>query len=120
MVTDFLCFGIRDFWNPVDEGAEPMLALAKRYIENVSCPRMIDHGGRQQFMQQLVKDFRVDGIIIQRMKYCDLWGGESAMIEWDMRKNGTPCMVLEREYLMTSVGQTRTRVQAFLETIGSY
>ena len=120
VVTDFLCFGIRDFWNPVDEDAEPMLALAKRYIENVSCPRMIDHGGRQQFMQQLVKDFRVDGIIIQRMKYCDLWGGESAMIEWDMRKNGTPCMVLEREYLMTSVGQTRTRVQAFLETIGSY
>ena len=44
VVTDFLCFGIRDFWNPVDEDAEPMLALAKRYIENVSCPRMIDHG----------------------------------------------------------------------------
>lgn len=120
VVTDFLCFGIRDFWDLVEEDVEPMTALARRYIRNVSCPRMIDHGGRQQFMQQLVKDFRVDGIIIQRMKYCDLWGGEGAMIQWDMRKNGMPCMVLEREYLMTSVGQTRTRVQAFLETIGGY
>jgi len=120
VVTDFLCFGIRDFWDLVEEDVEPMTALARRYIRNVSCPRMIDHGGRQQFMQQLVKDFRVDGIIIQRMKYCDLWGGEGAMIQWDMRKNGMPCMVLEREYLMTSVGQTRTRIQAFLETIGSY
>jgi len=120
VVTDFLCFGIRDFWDPVEENEEPMTALARRYIQNVSCPRMIDHEGRQEFMQQLVKDFRVDGVIIQRMKYCDLWGGEGAMIQWDMRKNGTPCMVLEREYLMSSVGQMRTRVQAFLETIGSY
>jgi len=120
VVTDFLCFGIRDFWDPVDEDEEPMSALARRYIQNVSCPRMIDHEGRQEFMQQLVKEFRVDGIIIQRMKYCDLWGGEGAMVQWDMRRNGIPCMVLEREYLMTSVGQTRTRVQAFLETIGSY
>lgn len=120
VVTDFLCFGIRDFWDLVEEDVEPMTALARRYIRNVSSPRMIDHGGRQQFMQQLVKDFRVDGIIIQRMKYCDLWGGEGAMIQWDMRKNGMPCMVLEREYLMSSVGQTRTRVQAFLETIGGY
>ena len=120
VVADFLCFGIRDFWDPVEEDVEPMTALAKRYIRNVSCPRMIDHDGRQEFMEFLVSEYRVDGVIIQRMKYCDLWGGEGAMLQWDMRKNGTPCMVLEREYLMGSVGQTRTRVQAFLETIGSY
>ncbi len=118
VVTDFLCFGSRDFWDLVDEASEPMLALAKRYIENVSCPRMIDHPGRQKFIGALVKEFKVDGVIIQRMKYCDLWGGESAMIEWDMKKDGTPCIVLEREYLMSSTGQMRTRVQAFLETIG--
>ncbi len=120
VVTDFLCFGVRDFWELVEEDIEPMTALARRYIRNVSCPRMIDHDGRQEFMEFLIRDYGIDGVIIQRMKYCDLWGGEGAMIQWDMRKNGTPCMVLEREYLMSSVGQTRTRVQAFLETIASY
>ncbi len=120
VVTDFLCFGIRDFWDLVDEDAEPIPALAKRYLERVSCPRMIDHPRRQQFLMDLVKEYKVDGIIIQRMKYCDIWGGEGAMMEWDMKKESspTPYMVLEREYLMGAVGQMRTRVQAFLETIG--
>jgi bzd-type benzoyl-CoA reductase N subunit len=120
VVTDFLCFGVRDFWDLVDEDAEPIPALAKRYLERVSCPRMIDHPRRQQYLMDLVKEYKIDGIIIQRMKYCDIWGGEGAMMEWDMKKesNPTPYMVLEREYLMGAVGQMRTRVQAFLETIG--
>ena len=117
VVADFLCFGIRDFWDMTDEDDEPLAALAKRYVSNVSCPRMIDRPGRQQFVDDLVKDYRVDGVLLQRMKYCDLWGGECAMTQWDLAKNGTPCMILEREYLMGPVGQMRTRVQAFLETI---
>ena len=117
VVADFLCFGIRDFWDMTDEDDEPLAALAKRYVSNVSCPRMIDRPGRQQFLDDLVKDYRVDGVLLQRMKYCDLWGGECAMTQWDLAKNGTPCMILEREYLMGPVGQMRTRVQAFLETI---
>jgi benzoyl-CoA reductase/2-hydroxyglutaryl-CoA dehydratase subunit BcrC/BadD/HgdB len=53
------------------------------------------------------------------MKFCDTWGGESAMMEWAIRKekSPTPYMVLEREYLIGPIGQMRTRVQAFLETI---
>ncbi|MGB2798466.1 MAG: 2-hydroxyacyl-CoA dehydratase family protein [Dehalococcoidia bacterium] len=120
VVTDFMCFGVRDFWDLVDEDAEPISAMARRYLERVSCPRMIDHPRRQEFLMDLAKEFKVDGIIIQRMKYCDTWGGESAMMEWDIKKESspTPYMVLEREYLMGAVGQMRTRVQAFLETIG--
>lgn len=120
VVTDFLCFGVRDFWSPVEEDGDPLRALAKRYLERPSCPRMVDHPRRQQFLTDLARDFKVDGIIVQRMKYCDTWGGESAMMEWDLKKEGvaTPYMVLEREYMMGAVGQMRTRVQAFLETIG--
>jgi benzoyl-CoA reductase subunit C len=119
VVTDFLCYGTRDFWDLVDEDRDPIPALAKRYLERVSCPRMIDHPRRQEFMMDLAKQFKVDGIIVQRMKFCDTWGGESAMMEWAIRKekSPTPYMVLEREYLIGPIGQMRTRVQAFLETI---
>ena len=117
VVTDFQCFGVRDFWDSVDESSEPIPALAKRYIERISCPRMIDHPRRDSFIKDMVKEFKVDGIIVQRLKYCDCWGCEGAMIEWEAKKAGIPCMVLEREYLMIAVGQLRTRVQAFLETI---
>jgi len=119
VVTDFLCYGTRDFWDLVDEDRDPIPALAERYLESVSCPRMIDHPRRQKFMMDMARQFKVDGIIVQRMKFCDTWGGESAMMDWDIRKeeSPTPYMVLEREYLMGPVGQMRTRVQAFLETI---
>ena len=118
IVTDFLCSGTRDFWYSMDEDSEPIGALAKGYLERTSCPRMIGHGHRQEFVTSLAKDFHADGIIIQRMKYCDSWGGESAMMEWDMKKEDIPCMILEREYLSGSGGQLGTRVQAFLEIIG--
>jgi len=117
VVTDLLCFGVRAFWDLVDEDAEPIAALAKRYLERISCPRMMDVTRRLKFVRDLAEEFKTDGIIVQRMKYCDNWACESAMIQWQAKKDDTPYLILEREYLMTAVGQMRTRVQAFLETI---
>jgi benzoyl-CoA reductase/2-hydroxyglutaryl-CoA dehydratase subunit BcrC/BadD/HgdB len=117
VVIDLLCSGLRACWDLVDEDSEPIAALAKRYIERISCPRMVDYPRRQEFVKDLAKEFKVDGIIIQRLKYCDNWGCEGPMIQWQARDAGTPCMILEREYLMSAVGQMRTRIQAFLETI---
>jgi benzoyl-CoA reductase/2-hydroxyglutaryl-CoA dehydratase subunit BcrC/BadD/HgdB len=118
VVGDFLCFGTRDFWDLVDEDLPPIPALAKRYIERIACPRMVNYPARDQFVKALVKEFNADGIIVQRLMYCDNWGCEGARTRWEAKKNGVPCMVLEREYMMTAVGQMRTRVQAFIETIG--
>jgi benzoyl-CoA reductase subunit C len=117
VVTDNLCFGVRDFWDLVDEDSEPIAALAKRYMERPSCPRMLDRPRRDRFLKDMVKDFNVDGIIVQRLKYCDNWGGEGAMTSWKAKEAGIPCLLLEREHVLTGVGQMRTRVQAFLETI---
>ncbi len=118
VVGDFLCFGTRDFWDLVDEDSEPIPALAKRYIERIACPRMINYPARDQFIKDLVKEFKADGIIVQRLMNCDNWGCEGARTQWEAKKDGVPCMVLEREYMMGAVGQMRTRVQAFIQTIG--
>jgi len=118
VVTDALCFGLRGFWDLVDEDPEPIAALAKRYLQrSISCPRMVDYQQRLKFTEDLAEEFRVDGIIVQRMRMCDNWGCDSAMIEWRAKEGSTPCLILDREYIMTTVGQMRTRVQAFLETI---
>jgi len=118
VVSDFLCYGTRDFWDLVDEDSEPVVALAERYIERISCPRMVNYPARDEFVNNLVRDFNADGIIVQRLMYCDNWGCEGARTQWEAKKNGVPCMVLEREYVMSAIGQMRTRVQAFLETVG--
>ncbi|GAI94067.1 unnamed protein product, partial [marine sediment metagenome] len=84
VVTDLLCFGVRAFWDLVDEDSEPIAALARRYLERISCPRMVNYPQRDKFIKDLVKEFKVDGIILQRLKYCDAWGCESAMIQWEV------------------------------------
>jgi benzoyl-CoA reductase subunit C len=117
VVTDLLCFGLRAFWDLVDEDSEPIAALAKRYIERISCPRMIDYWRRLKFIKDLAKEFKADGIIVQRMQYCDGWTSDGAMIRWQAKEDSMPCLLLQREYMMSAVGQMRTRVQAFLETI---
>ena len=69
-------------------------------------------------MTAMVRDFNVDGVILERLAFCDLWGFEQFSIFNDFKKSGIPLLMLDREYTLGAVGQLRTRVQAFLETIG--
>jgi len=66
----------------------------------------------------MVRDFKVDGVILERLAFCDHWGFEQSTIENDLRESNIPFLILDREYILSGVGQLRTRVQAFLETLG--
>ena len=51
---------------------------------------------------------------------CDLHGIDSVMLERDFEREGIPVLVLEREYdSLADAGRIKTRVQAFLERIGT-
>lgn len=121
VVTDSLCLGSRILWVDVDEEAdEPLTALARYYVQKrPSCPRTFgDYERRIGFVKDMVRDFRVDGVILERLAFCDHWGFEQHTIENDLREGHIPCLILDREYVLSGVGQLRTRVQAFLETLG--
>jgi len=120
IVTDVLCFGTRIFWEAVkeDEG-DPLMALARYHIaDSPSCPHTVGvFPKRANFVKDMVRDFGVEGVIAQRMQFCDNWGYETKMLGDVMKEEGIPFLRLEKEYLLGSVGQLRTRVQAFLETL---
>jgi bzd-type benzoyl-CoA reductase N subunit len=121
VVTDSLCFGTRIFWTDVDEKAkDPLQALAKYYIQDKpACPRMFDQQVmRSKFIRDMVKKFKVDGVIGLRMVMCDLWTGELFMLDKDLKAAKIPLIRLEREYAVVGAGQLRTRAQAFIESIG--
>ena len=64
-------------------------------------------------------EYGADGIIYQQVKFCDPWAYErtlgSAMLHNDF---GYPVLSVDRPYnISSSVGQMRTRVQAFVESI---
>ena len=121
VVADAVCFGSKAMWNLVDEEAsDPTEALARYYIQGQpSCPRMYgDQPRRAEFLMDMVREFRVDGVIGERMMFCDLWCVEHYMNDVDLKEAGIPFIRLDREYNSTGAGQLRTRIQAFLETMG--
>jgi len=79
----------------------------------------LDFPQRSEYIQKMIKEFKVDGIIALRMVYCDLWAGELFMQEKVLDKADVPVLHMDREYTMAgTVGQVRTRAQAFIESIG--
>ncbi len=121
VVTDSTCFGSRLMWVEVDENAsDPIAALAQYYLaDRPSCPRMYgEHDNRAQYVIDMCREFNCDGVIGERLMFCDSWLVEHYMLGQDLKAVNIPFLKLDREYLTSGIGQLRTRVQAFLETMG--
>jgi benzoyl-CoA reductase subunit C len=122
VVTDSTCFGSRIMWKDVrEEGGDPLHALAQYTVsDRPSCPRTFgDRERRAEFVREMIREFEVDGVIGERLSFCDQWGFAQYAIKTDFEEDGIPYLLLEREYILSGVGQLRTRVQAFLEALGA-
>ena len=121
VVSDAQCFGSKYFWNLVDENKEPIRALSERYLTKPACPRMIgdsvDHSTRLAFLKNMIKEYYVDGVVFESLKFCDLHSGDNYMYIKELKDLGVPVLVLDREYTLSGAGQMKTRVQAFLEVL---
>lgn len=117
VVSDELCAGTRYFWNLVDTSLEPMEALAKRYLNHPPCARMRPFSKRMDFVSEMIKEFRADGVIYEIVKFCDLYGHDKPVMKEKLEAAGVPVLELDLEYGMGGLGQIRTRVEAFLEML---
>ncbi|MCX6159326.1 MAG: 2-hydroxyacyl-CoA dehydratase family protein [Ignavibacteriae bacterium] len=122
IVIDDTCFGARySMKSFIDEEAEdPLHAIAKYNVSDVPfCPKINgSHKNRIEFIDKMMKEYKVDGIIGQGYVACDPWGSSFGMLSAHMKDAGIPYLRLEREYISTETGQLSTRIQAFIETIG--
>jgi bzd-type benzoyl-CoA reductase N subunit len=121
VVTDGTCFGTRIMWEDIDEGARnPLEALARYYLaDRPSCPRLVDkQESRRDFTVAMAREFDCDGIVGEKMTFCDMWNVESYFLEADLKEEGIPFLKVEREYITSGTGQLKTRVQAFIESMG--
>jgi benzoyl-CoA reductase/2-hydroxyglutaryl-CoA dehydratase subunit BcrC/BadD/HgdB len=123
VVADGLCFGLRHYHGLINEQhADPLEAIADRYLERVPCPSIMD--GFDQGYASLLKTMQawdVQGVICARLKFCDHWAGGRKMLKDALQKDrGIPLLDLEREYSSVGSGQISTRVQAFLEMLPAH
>jgi benzoyl-CoA reductase/2-hydroxyglutaryl-CoA dehydratase subunit BcrC/BadD/HgdB len=118
VVTDTLCFGSQFYYDIFEGDSDLMGALTKFYLNKASCPRFSEAvKERLDFIEEKIREFRVDGVIYQRIRYCNLWGGEAFLTAKKLEEIDIPFINLEREYYPTALGALRTRIEAFLERI---
>ena len=121
---DRFCFGSFPGREEIvlNDTEDALTQVCRHYIQNCQCPRMMSMDkvyGRKQYVAELAKEYGADGVIYQQVKFCDPWAyGRvlgSSMLEHDF---GYPVLSVDRPYnIASSVGQMRTRVQAFVESI---
>ncbi len=119
VVADRYCTGSFPGFDTVDEDDEPFTAMARRVLDGSRCPRMMEEfAARAEYVARLAREYRADGVVIESIKFCDTWGVESAALSARLREEGIPVLRLEREYRQSGEGQLRTRIQAFIESMG--
>ena len=118
IVADNICMGTRHFLDEVKEGGDPLKAIADRYLSHLSCPRMMnDFDRRFDYLLSVKNEYGIDGAIIEKLKFCDIWGGEIYNYRVEAKSKNVPLLAMERELYGGGAGQIKTRVQAFLEKL---
>jgi bcr-type benzoyl-CoA reductase subunit C len=128
VVADTMCNGTRDYFPRADEGGDPINALSHRYLDKINCPKTYRKNKTGTFKGDIAfrfsdigayaKEFKVDGAILYVYKYCDPFGFEVPARKAYYASIDVPVLPLEDMYSAGTIGQLKTRVQAFLEMIG--
>jgi bzd-type benzoyl-CoA reductase N subunit len=119
VVVDQICMGTRYFWDSIDPTLPPIQGIARRYLRRTPCARIRPIAMRLKHIMDLVKEFSVDGVIYEIIKYCDLYGYDKPVFRRELEQAGIPVVELDLEYGggRISMGQIRTRCQAFIEML---
>ncbi len=127
VVMDDICVGTRHFFPKVEMTDDPLDGIAQRYLDGIKCPRTIrdttasfqtDLEERFGYLKEYVEKWQVDGVILQSVRYCDTHGFEVPDVKSYFEQMGIPAIYLEHEYTKVALAPLKTRVEAFLETIG--
>ncbi|MEM3466075.1 MAG: 2-hydroxyacyl-CoA dehydratase family protein [Candidatus Jordarchaeales archaeon] len=119
VVTDNLCYGRRYLDGSVASGKDLISSIAERYFYHNPCPRMVGHHkARIEFTKRVAEEAKVDGVIFQKLSFCDLHGTESQIQAKELEQMGIPALILEKQYAPGDEGRLKTRIQAFLERLG--
>lgn len=122
--ADRFCFGSLPGRMEIalNDEEDALTQVCRHYVYNGHCPRMFNMEkvyGRKAYVNDLAKEYGADGIIYEQIKFCDPWAYERLLGSTMLRDDyNYPVLSVDRPYnISASVGQMRTRVQAFVESI---
>ena len=123
VVADRYCYGAMESRQPIEirEGETPLRAIARHYLLTSQCTRFMEQNEmrrRKQYIADLAKEYKADGIIVASNKFCEYWSYERVIDTIVLQRDfGFPVCSIEKEYINSASGQLRTRFQAFIESV---
>jgi benzoyl-CoA reductase subunit C len=126
VVIDDLCFGTRPYWCEVEVSHNPLASIARSYLEKLNCPRTYrqspgshheDLENRFGYLYEFAKEFKVNGVILHTLRYCDTHAFDAPDVKEYLQGKGLAVLEIEGDYPTASIARLKTRVQAFLEMI---
>ena len=123
VVADRYCYGAMESRQPIEirEGETPLRAIARHYLLTSQCTRFMEQNEmrrRKQYIADLAKEYKADGIIVASNKFCEYWSYERTIDTIVLNRDfGIPVCSIEKEYVNAASGQLRTRFQAFIESV---
>jgi benzoyl-CoA reductase/2-hydroxyglutaryl-CoA dehydratase subunit BcrC/BadD/HgdB len=100
-----------------EDTKEPYLALARGYLNRPGCSRMAGLEERLAETMKLAKDYAVDGAVYTSVKFCDQHLSDAPYFAEKLKEAGIPMLFLENDYTWSTIGQLKTRVEAFIEML---
>ena len=119
VVCDDLCTGSRYFEGRVQDRGDLVEALSRHYLLKTPCARMKDTALRLEAGKKSVKEYRVDGIIYQTLKFCDNHLYDYPVYQEFFRKMDVPMLQIENDFVGGNLGQIKTRIEAFIEMLST-
>ena len=118
VVWDDLCTGARSFAGEFGAAADPIEAIAERYLDRIVCPAK--HSGltpRADHLVRMVREKEAQGVVFTLLKFCDPHAFDYPALKSALDREGIPSLLLEVEDQLPPEGQLKTRFEAFVEML---
>lgn len=123
IVADRFCFGSLPGRQeiPLNDSESALTQVCRFYQTTSQCPRYMQRDkvlNRREFVRQLTKEYKAEGVLYEALKFCEYWGYERPLASHIITEEfGIPSVCVDRQYTGNASGQLRTRVQAFVESL---
>jgi benzoyl-CoA reductase subunit C len=131
VVMDDTCVGSRAYFTDVPVTDDPLDGLAQYYLVEIKCPRTLRDpvlkGGKKDhradlearfgYLGRYAADWKVNGVLLQSIRYCDGHGYEVPVIKEYLEGLGLRSIYLEHDYTKSALAPLRTRVQGLTEIV---
>jgi benzoyl-CoA reductase/2-hydroxyglutaryl-CoA dehydratase subunit BcrC/BadD/HgdB len=121
IIVEDLCTGSRLFQPlQMDAAGDPWIQLSRAILSRKPCARALDtgrSGGLAADILETAKACGARGVIGHTVKFCDSYLARIPGVREALRDAALPLLLLEGDCSMRSMGQHRTRIEAFVEML---